>query len=352
MISKFETQYMKALSDIYKHGYEDGKNERTGKCTKRLPGIVFRIDVEKEFPILKSKFVAGKTALREILWIFKDQSNNIHDLNAKIWDEWADENGCIGKSYGYQMKNPISIYTDPVHKTPESFRSYKNQTEFILEYLREFPTGRWAVSTLWNTSDLAGMNLVPCCYSAVWNLDGGRLNCMLCQRSGDMPYGVPFDTTQYAELMILFAKDLGVKPGILTHTIADAHIYENQMDGVELQLAYWKTLRLVEASRKKGVIWKETEKKAMLAAKSAANCHNKYIARLKEMNPKDTTFGGMSESRTADEIFESAKNACKVNSEFILENVGDTFNFFETNDADCKLINPNMGKIYFGEVAV
>ena len=87
------------------------------------------------------------------------------------------------------------------------------------------------------------MNLVPCCHTSTWNLDGGRLNCLLDQRSGDMPYGVPFNTTQYATLMCMIAKELGVKPGLLTHVIADAHIYDRQMKGVELQLLYYDLMK-------------------------------------------------------------------------------------------------------------
>lgn len=239
-ISNYKTQYMNALIDIYENGFEDGENERTGHNTKRLPGVVIRVDVGKEFPILKSKFVAGKTALREILWIWQKQSNNIHDLNASIWDEWADKNGSIGKAYGAQMKKPINIYADIVYK--QGFRSYENQAKYIIEYLREFPNGRWGVATLWNPAELSQMALVPCCHTSTWNLDGGRLNCVLDQRSGDMPYGAPFNTTQYAELMFLIARDLGVEPGILTHVIADAHIYDNQMEGVKQQIENYKKL--------------------------------------------------------------------------------------------------------------
>jgi thymidylate synthase len=236
---------MEALKRIYDVGFADGINERTGVATKRLPGIVIQVDVEKEFPILKSKKVAGITALREIEWIWKQQSNNIHDLRAHIWDEWADANGSINKAYGFQMDRPICIYTDPVNKTPESFRSYKNQAEYIIEYLREFPNGRWGVATIWNPEELSGMNLVPCCHTSTWNLDGGRLNCLLDQRSGDMPYGVPFNTTQYAELMFMIARDLDVKPGILTHVIADAHIYDRQMTGVKQLFNNYEVLSLI-----------------------------------------------------------------------------------------------------------
>jgi thymidylate synthase len=259
MITNYEHQYVAALRDIYENGFADGVNERTGLSTKRLPGIVIRVDVEKEFPILKSKRVFAKTADREIDWIMRKQSNDINDLNAKIWDEWADpevedQNGTnhrsIGKAYGYQVAKPVDIFLDPIHKTPESFRHYDNQVAFVLEYLKELPNGRWAKINLWNVEQLSSMNLVPCCHGTDWNLDGGRLNCVLHQRSGDMPYGVPFNTTQYAMLMCKFARHLGVKPGILTHVIADAHIYANQMGGVKEQLAYYEMMCKMEEGLK------------------------------------------------------------------------------------------------------
>lgn len=321
-ISDYEKQYMAALNRIYEEGYADGVNERTGKTTKRVPGVVFQVDVEKEFPILKSKFVAAKTALREIEWIWKQQSNNIHDLKAHIWDEWADENGSIGKSYGYQMQQPVEIYTDVIHKTPESFRSYKNQAEFVIEYLREFPNGRWAVATLWNRTELSGMNLVPCCHTSSWNLDGGRLNCVLDQRSGDMPYGVPFNTTQYAELMIMIARDLGVQPGILTHVIADAHIYGNQMEGVELQLQYFKLLNAILNYKP-------------FSFEIANVIKNKF--------PK---AGG-----TANDIYSRAYGALNCIPKFVITT--DETDFFAYNADVCRIDSyNNMGKIDFGEVAV
>lgn len=332
-LSAYENQYIDALKKIFESGYEDGTNERTGKATKRLPGIVIQVDVEQEFPILKSKFVACRTALREILWIWQQQSNNINDLKAHIWDEWADNNGAIGKAYGFQMNQAVSVYTDPVHKTPESFRAYKNQAEFILEYLREFPQGRWGVATLWNPTQLAGMNLVPCCHTSTWNLDGGRLNCVLDQRSGDMPYGVPFNTTQYAELMILLARDLGVKPGVLTHVIADAHIYDNQMDGVALQLANYEVLRAVYD----GVMYKaenvDNEETKNHLCNTAYSILHKYNV---QKEPVDLV------NRAIDALY--GKPEFKV--------TGDT-DFFKVDVDNC-VINGynNMGKIDFGEVAV
>lgn len=321
-LSEYEKQYIKALSDIFSVGYKDGVNERTGNSTKRLPGIVIRVDVEKEFPILKSKFVAGKTALREIEWIWKQQSNNINDLKAHIWDEWADESGSIGKAYGYQMNKPIKIYADIVNKTPKSYREYKNQADYIINYLKEFPNGRWGVATLWNPAELSEMGLVPCCHTSTWNLDGGRLNCVLDQRSGDMPYGVPFNTTQYAELMIMLARDLGVKPGILTHVIADAHIYDNQMEGVKTQLYYYN---LMESVYNKN--YNDAEHYADIIIKLGVTDKNIY------------------------ELIIFANEVLESKPEFVIE--AESTDFFSYNADSCKIVNySNMGKIDFGDVAV
>ena len=129
-----------------------------------------------------------------------------------------------------------------------------NQTAFVLDYLKEFPNGRHAKTTLWNVAELKDMNLVPCVHSTDWNLDGGRLNLVLQQRSGDMPYGVPFNTTQYAMLQCMFAREIGVKPGILLHCIADAHIYANQMDGVKKQIQRYNMMQCVENIPEDGMV--------------------------------------------------------------------------------------------------
>lgn len=308
----------------------DGKNERTGLSTKRLPGIVFQVDVEKEFPILKSKFVAAKTCQREIEWIWKKPSNNIKDLKAHIWDSWSDENGSIGKSYGYQAAKPISIYLDVVHKTPESFRQYDNQIQFVLDYLTEVPNGRWGVITLWNIAELHEMNLIPCCHTSTWNLDGGRLNCILDQRSGDMPYGVPFNTTQYAILMIMMARHLGVKPGLLTHVIADAHIYENQMHGVELQLLY--------ANLMHGYNMYSPEFNAV---------SNIYTTKIVEL---EKTYQGKTQSEP-DEIMKRMYQAIDCKPIFKINT--DSTDFFSYTADDCCVEDyHHMGKIDFGDVAV
>lgn len=232
----YESQYMNNLVNILYNGQEE-KNERTGIVTRRLPSSQIVVDLGQEFPILLSKKVFWKSAADEILWIMQKQSNRTSELKSHIWDSWTGEDGTIGKSYGYQIGQ----------KTKE----FDNQVQYVLETLKKDPSSRQCVINMWNVSELDEMNLVPCCYSSVWNIINGRLNCMLVQRSADYPVGVPFDTTQYAILTHLFARHLGVKPGLLTHVMADSHIYQNQINGVLLQISQYDEVRTIRKPRPK-----------------------------------------------------------------------------------------------------
>lgn len=232
MINKpYEVQYLQNLSNIYFKGSMN-VNKRTGIATRRVASTQIIVDLEEEFPILLSKKVFWKSAADEILWIMQKQSNRTSELNSKIWNSWTGEDGTIGKSYGYQVGQKIE----------RDGKIYDNQVQYVLETLEKDPSNRQCVIDMWNVSELGEMNLVPCCYSSVWNIIDGRLNCMLVQRSADYPVGVPFDTTQYAILTHLFARHLGVRPGILTHVMADSHIYENQVEGVRKQFDQYSEL--------------------------------------------------------------------------------------------------------------
>ena len=224
MLLNYEDQYMNILNNILENGIEN-INKRTGVGTIRIPNAIINVDLQKEFPILQSKQVFWKSALKEILWIMKDQSNNINDLDAHIWDEWADKEGSIGKAYGFQIAKKVTI----------DGKTYDSQVHYVLETLGEDPSSRRAVIDIWNVDDLGEMNLTPCCYSSVWNIIDGKLNCLLVQRSADYLVGVPFNTTQYALLTFMFARHLGVEVGILTHVMADCHIYtyESHINGAK-----------------------------------------------------------------------------------------------------------------------
>ena len=217
-MSAADTQYLRIIEDILDHGYY--ANNRTGIATYKLPHQVMQFNLAEEFPILTTKFVAFKTAIKELLWIWQMQSNDVRQLqamNVKVWDEWMREDGTIGQAYGYQIAK------------------YK-QLDNLLDMLKNDPQSRRMIVTLWNIEDLPDMALQPCAYETLWDVTDGRLNCMLVQRSGDMGLGVPFNTAQYAALVHMIAHVSGLQPGLFTHVINNAHIYENHVEALRTQL--------------------------------------------------------------------------------------------------------------------
>lgn len=213
-----DEKYLNLIKDIFDNGYYD--NNRTGVPTYKLPHQIMQFNLQKEFPILTTKFIAFKTAVKEILWIMQKQSNVVADLRKEgvnIWNEWEGEDGTIGKAYGYQVKK-------------------FNQINNLIYALKNNPQDRRMMINIWNWQDLPDMSLAPCCFLTMWDVTDGYLNCMLVQRSGDMGLGVPFNTCQYATLVHLIAQVTGLKAGLLTHVINNAHIYENQVEGLKIQL--------------------------------------------------------------------------------------------------------------------
>ncbi len=185
-------------------------------------GIVNRYDLSKEFPILTIRRTYFKSALDELLWIWQKKSNNVKDLRTKIWDQWADENGSIGKAYGYQLgvKN--------IYKEGEF-----DQVDRVLYDLKHNPASRRIMTNIYNFADLHEMNLYPCAYSMTFNVSGDTLNGILNQRSNDMLTANNWNVVQYAVLLIMFAKVSGLKAGELVHVIADAHIYDRHVPIVQ-----------------------------------------------------------------------------------------------------------------------
>ena len=202
-------KYYELLGSLFEKGFNQGL------YIKHDYGVIINIKDD-----ITTKFVAFKTAVKEMLWIYRDQSNDVTKLqeqNVHIWDEWVDENNTIGRGYGYQIAK-------------------FNQIDKLIETLKTNPQDRRMLMTMWNIEDLPHMTLQPCCFMTLWDVTDGKLNCMLIQRSGDIPLGVPFNTSQYAVLVHLIAQVTGLKPGLFTHVINNAHIYENQVEGMKLQL--------------------------------------------------------------------------------------------------------------------
>ena len=213
-----DVQYLTIAKNILDHGYYS--NNRTGIPTYKLPHQIMQFDLRKEFPILSSKHVAFKTAIKEILWIWQKQSNDVRELQkmgCHVWDEWMREDGTIGKAYGYQIKK-------------------YHQLDKLIDTLKTDPQNRRMIVSLWNVEDLPDMALQPCAFQTLWDVSDGYLNCMLIQRSGDWGIGICFNLTQYATLVYLIAQVTGLKPGLFTHVINNAHIYENHVPMIKEQI--------------------------------------------------------------------------------------------------------------------
>ena len=201
--------------------WEDGSPAHTIKKF----GIVNRYDLQTEFPILTLRRTYWKTAVDELLWIWQKKSNNIGDLNAKIWDQWADESGSIGKAYGYQL--------GVKHIYPEG---EMDQVDRVLYDLKHNPASRRILTNIYNFQDLHEMHLYPCAYSMTFNVSGNVLNAILNQRSQDMLAANNWNVVQYAVLVHMFAQVSGLVPGELVHVIADAHIYDRHVPIIEKML--------------------------------------------------------------------------------------------------------------------
>lgn len=198
--------------------WEDG----TPAHTIKKFGVVNRYDLSKEFPILTLRKTFIKSAVDELLWIWQKKSNNIHDLSSHVWDSWADENGSIGKAYGYQL--------GVKHHYKEGDM---DQVDRVLYDLKHNPASRRILTNIYVHQDLSEMALYPCAYSMTFNVTGDTLNAILNQRSQDMLTANNWNVCQYAALLIMFAKASGLKAGELVHVIADAHIYDRHIDAVK-----------------------------------------------------------------------------------------------------------------------
>ena len=201
--------------------WEDGSPAHTVK----LFGVVNRYDLSLEFPIMTLRKTGFRNAIDELLWIWQKKSNNIHDLHSHIWDAWADENGSIGKAYGYQL--------GVKHHYPEGDM---DQVDRILYDLKHNPGSRRIISNIYNHADLSKMRLYPCAYSMTFNVSGNRLNAILNQRSQDMLTANNWNVVQYAVLTHMMAQVSGLKAGELVHVIADCHIYDRHIPAVKAML--------------------------------------------------------------------------------------------------------------------
>lgn len=229
--------FISMCRDILDHG-TDTKGERVrphwadgapAYTVKRF-GVVNRYDLAKEFPAITLRKTAFKSCVDEILWIWQKKSNKISEIGSKIWDSWADENGTIGKAYGYQLAQKYKFR-----------HGVMDQVDNVLWQLKNTPFSRRIITNLYNFADLSEMGLEPCAYSMTFNVtqdaDGNLvLNSILNQRSSDVLTANNWNVVQYAVLTHMFAQVSGMKVGEFIHVIADAHIYDRHIPLVEEML--------------------------------------------------------------------------------------------------------------------
>ena len=270
-MNQFDKQYIDLCKRILAHGeritnYAKNDSRKSSVSTAipdhtaqasssastiRLPHQIMQFDLSKEFPILTSKKVGFKSAILEILWIYQVASNDVRWLQnrgVKIWNEWE-----ASKSGEYQDKNLNQIFHDRHPDLPAEDLAHTIGTAYgwivnhyhlidnLIETLKKSPGNRRMVLSLWQNEWLETAVLPSCVWNTQWNLIDGKLNLLVTSRSSDVPLGLPFNVVQYATLCHLIAQSVDAKPGQLTFITNDAHIYENQIDGIREQISRYES---------------------------------------------------------------------------------------------------------------
>ena len=234
-MTEADKNFIDTCKEILKNGYSSkGTNVRTrwedGEEANYISivGVTNKYNVEKEFPMitLRNNTNTVKRSIDEILWIWQKKSNKVSELNSHIWDQWAGEDGTIGKAYGYQMGKKYDF------KTKDGIKSL-DQVDYMLYLLKNNPSSRRIMTNIFDFGDLKDMNLEPCAYSTQWLVKDGKLHLILNQRSQDMLAANGWNTMQYAALLCMVAQCVDLKPGTLTHNIGDCHIYDRHIPLIE-----------------------------------------------------------------------------------------------------------------------
>jgi thymidylate synthase len=221
---------MKQYLDLLQHVLDKGaeKRDRTGTGTKSVFGYQMRFNLDEGFPLMTTKKLHLKSIIYELLWFLKGDTNikYLNDNQVNIWNEWADKEGNLGHIYGFQWRSWPTYQGGSI-----------DQISTVIRSIMENPDSRRHIVSAWNVGDLSNMALPPCHVLFQFYLADGRLSCQLYQRSADIFLGVPFNIASYALLLMMVAKVTGLKPGEFIHTLGDAHIYNNHLEQVNIQLA-------------------------------------------------------------------------------------------------------------------
>jgi thymidylate synthase len=221
---------MKQYLDLMQHVLDNGtqKHDRTGTGTISVFGYQMRFNLQDGFPLVTTKKLHLKSIIHELIWFLTGDTNikYLKDNGVRIWDEWADADGNLGPVYGYQWRS---------WPTPDG--GHIDQIANIINTIKKNPDSRRIMVSAWNVADIDGMALPPCHSLFQFYVADGKLSCQLYQRSADIFLGVPFNIASYALLTMMVAQVCELQPGDFIHTFGDAHIYNNHLDQVKLQLS-------------------------------------------------------------------------------------------------------------------
>jgi thymidylate synthase len=235
---------MKQYHQLVQQILDDGekRDDRTGTGTLSVFGTQTRYDLREGFPLLTTKKVLWTGVVRELLWFLRGSTNVRDDLaqHTPIWDAWADENGDLGPIYGHQWRKwgaPFRPHTRDKHAVEPGREGVGiDQIKQAIELIRKDPSSRRIIVSAWNVADIPHMALPPCHALFQFYVGRGRLDMQLYQRSADVALGVPFNIASYALLLMMVAQECNLTPGVFVHTLGDAHIYLNHIEGLKEQL--------------------------------------------------------------------------------------------------------------------
>lgn len=382
-MTKFDKEYLELCKKILKEGVE--VENRTGVNTLKIPSWNFEFDLEKEFPILQSKQTFYKNAIIEMLWIWQMQSNDIRELQKRgvhIWDMWMIDEDGIYRIYDNNMSeydpdrevivldplsvgvaNPNGILSPKRYENGNVMKTkgiipgknivgakyygkkyaYTDGTAYgwivdryeltqeLIKTVKKAPNDRRLVLSLWQNEFLRTAVLPSCVWSTEWDVTNGKLNLSVHQRSCDVPLGLPFNVTQYATLLKMIAQVTDLEPGKINYSIKDAHIYVNQIDGINEQLGRYNTYNRILSHSKVDIISRYNYLKFLL---DSHNCN------MTDSEKKNINF----EFNMLDMILNNEKPELWLNPE-----IKDFFMFDNSRELkDSKIKNyKHLGKIKF-----
>lgn len=251
---------MKEYLDLVKTVMNEGvrKSSRTGVDTISYFGAYYRVDLSKGFPLLTTKKMEWKSLLNEVLWYLSGE-HHIRNLreHTKIWNAWADQNGRLQTAYGrYWRRYPVpeknalldgEVFVDENHpfvKKEESGALVFDQVGWVINEIKNNPNSRRLVISAWHPANAVVSKLPPCHYTFTFNVNNGKLNCHLTQRSGDIALGIPFNLAAYSMLTQIIAQETNLELGYFAHTIVDAHIYVAEKGSFNEKLDHLEGLKL------------------------------------------------------------------------------------------------------------